>query len=109
MKISALVIALSLFPAQLHAQGLRAGYAKVDITPAEPVYMGGYDLRDAPSDGIHGNDRLYARALVFELNGTRVAFVMADIIGISDHDSWRRKISQATGIPAANILLGDVR
>lgn len=108
MKISAFVIALSLFTAQLQAQGLRAGYAKVDITPTGPVYMGGYDLRDAPSDGIHGKDRLYVRALVFELNGTRVAFVMADVIGISDHDSWRSKISEATGIPAGNILLGDV-
>jgi len=44
------------------AQELRAGYAKADITPAGPVMMGGYDLRGAPSDGIHGNDRLYARA-----------------------------------------------
>ena len=35
------------------AQDLRAGYAKADITPAEPVMMGGYDLRGAPSDGIH--------------------------------------------------------
>ncbi|PYV86263.1 MAG: hypothetical protein DMG90_21620, partial [Acidobacteria bacterium] len=57
------------------AQDLSAGYAKADITPAEPVMMGGYDLRGAPSDGIHGNDRLYARALVFEASGVRLAFV----------------------------------
>ena len=48
------------------AQDLRAGYAKVDITPAGPVMLGGYDLRGAPSDGIWGDDRLWARALVFE-------------------------------------------
>src|SRR5690348_2208395 len=53
------------------SQELRAGYAKADITPAGPVMMGGYDLRGAPSDGIHGNDKLYARALVFEASGVR--------------------------------------
>jgi len=89
------------------AQDLRAGYAKADITPAEPVMMGGYDLRGAPSDGIHGNDRLYARALVFEASGVRLAFVEADVIEIQGHDLFRRKISEATGIPMENILLGD--
>ena len=90
------------------AQDLRAGYAKVDITPAGPVFLGGYNLRGAPSDGIHGNDRLYARVLVFEASGARLAFVEADVIGIRGHDLFRRKISEATGIPEANILLGDV-
>jgi hypothetical protein len=90
------------------AQDLRAGYAKVDITPAGPVMMGGYDLRDAPSDGIWGDDRLFARALVFEAAGARVAFVEADVIGIRGHEAFRRMISEATGIPVENILLGDV-
>jgi neutral ceramidase len=108
MKMMVLAVSTLLLTAPLCAQGLRAGYAKVDITPTGPVYMGGYDLRDAPSDGIHGNDKLYLRALIFEQGGTRIAFVMADVIGIYNHDSWRSKISEATGIPAANILLGDV-
>ena len=90
------------------AQGLRAGYAKIDVTPSGPVYLGGYDLRGAPSNGIHGNDRLYARALVFEASGVRVAFVVADVIEIQGHDIFRRKIAAATGIPEASILLGDV-
>ena len=108
MKVFLLVISVLLFAAPLIAQGLRAGYAKADITPTEPVFLGGYNLRESPSDGIHGNDRLYVRALVFEQEQNRVAFVEADIIGIRGHDSWRNKISEATGIPAANILLGDV-
>ena len=90
------------------AQELRAGYAKFDITPAGPVMLGGYDLRGAPSDGIWGDDRLFARALVLEAAGARVAFVEADVIDIQGHDAFRRMISEATGIPAANILLGDV-
>jgi hypothetical protein len=89
------------------AQDLRAGYAKVDITPSGPVNLGGYDLRGTPSDGIHGNDRLYARCLVFEASGRRVAFIEGDVILIQGHDPFRRRISQATGIPVENILLGD--
>ena len=89
------------------AQDLRAGYAKVDVTPAGPVMMGGYDLRGAPSDGIWGSDRLYARALVFEASGVRLAFVEADVIEIQGHDAFRRRIADATGIPVVHILLGD--
>jgi len=103
-----LVASLLLFAAApARAQDLRAGYAKVDITPTGPVDLGGYDLRGAPSDGIHGNERLYARALIFEASGVRVAFVEADVIEIQGHDVFRRRISEATGIPEGNILLGD--
>lgn len=89
------------------AQELRAGYAKVDITPTGPVTMGGYDLRDAPSDGVYPGDHLYARAVVFEASGVRVAFVEGDVIGVTGHDAFRRSIAEATGIPVSNILLGD--
>ncbi|MGA2983489.1 MAG: neutral/alkaline non-lysosomal ceramidase N-terminal domain-containing protein [Terriglobia bacterium] len=111
----ALRVIVLLLPAMLFliatpgwAQDLRAGYAKVDITPTGPVTMGGYDLRDAPSDGVYPGDHLYARALVFEASGVRVAFVVADVIGIEGHDTFRRSIAEATGIPVSNILLGDV-
>ena len=89
------------------AQDLRAGYAKADITPTGPVMMGGYDLRGSLSDGVHGHDRLYARALVFEASGVRVAFLEADVIIIQRTDIFHRKVSEATGISEANILLGD--
>ncbi len=95
------------FATHAAGQDLRAGYAKVDVTPTGPVELGGYNLRGAPSDGIHGNDRLYARCLVFEASGRRVAFVEADVIEIQGHDTFRRRISQATGIPVEDILLGD--
>ncbi len=89
-------------------QALRAGYAKVDITPDGPVWMGGYDLRKTPSEGVYPGEKLFVRALVFEAGGTRVAFVEADIIGARDHARLRESIAAATGIPAANVLYGDV-
>src|SRR2546425_4692551 len=49
------------------AQDLRAGYAKVDVTPTGPVMMGGYDLRGTPSEGIHGADRLRSEEHTSEL------------------------------------------
>ena len=109
LRVTMLLISTMLLwsPLASWAQELRAGYAKVDITPTGPMNMGGYDLRNAPSDGIHGNDRLFARALVFEVAGARVAFVETDVIGIQGHEVFRRKISEATGIPVSNILLGD--
>ncbi len=58
---------------------LRAGAAAVDVTPAEPVWMGGY----APwrrSEGVH--DPLYARALVLERGALRLALVAVDVVGL---------------------------
>ncbi len=108
MKYYLIVVSLLLFATPLIAQGLQAGYAKEDITPDEPVFLGGYSMREAASDGIHSNDRLYVRALMLVQGNSRVAFVEADIIGIRGHDFWRSRISEASGIPVANIFLGDV-
>jgi hypothetical protein len=108
MKTIILVCAALFCASVLQAQELKAGYAKVDVTPSGPVYLGGYSLRNAPSDGIHGRDKLYVRALVFETGQAKVAFVEADVIGIRGHDVFRRRIADATGIPVTNVLLGDV-
>jgi hypothetical protein len=86
---------------------IKAGYAKTDVTPHEPVYMAGYDMRGTPSDGIHGNDRLYVRCLVFDDGSQRVVFVEGDVIEIRGTEEFRNWISAATGIPVDHILLGD--
>jgi hypothetical protein len=94
--------------ASVSSGAIRAGYAKTDITPHEPVFMGGYDLRNAPTDGIHGNDKLYIRCLAFDDGSQKVLFIEGDVIGMHGHDEFRKSISEATGLPAANILVGDV-
>lgn len=58
--------------------GLRAGAAKQDITPPIGFPMWGYGARhDMPSVGVH--DPLYARALVLEADGRRIALVGLDL------------------------------
>ena len=89
---------------------LKAGIARTDITPAESLYMGGYDMtfRSGRSDGSYGS--IYTRALVFDDGGEKVVFIEADVVSLphDDYLSIRKSISAETGIPAENILLGCV-
>ncbi|TKJ37009.1 MAG: hypothetical protein CEE38_08890 [Planctomycetes bacterium B3_Pla] len=58
---------------------LRAGVARIDITPEKPVKMAGYGARTQLSEGVH--DPLLARVVVFENNGKRLVLVSTDLIG----------------------------
>jgi neutral ceramidase len=92
------------------AASLKAGIAKVDITPTESLYMGGYDEsgRPDPSNGVYG--KIYIRALVFDDNSRRVAFIETDVVSFPNKDYLpvRQLISEKTGIPVENIILGCV-
>jgi neutral ceramidase len=88
-------------------ENLRAGAARVDITPREgsALPMSGYSGRTEGFKDIH--DRLYARAIVAAGGGSEVAIVVCDIIGFS-HELWEklaRKMSAQSGIPLEHILL----
>ncbi len=89
---------------------LKAGIAKIDITPTENLYMGGYDesCRMGPSEGHWGN--IYVRALVIEDDLNKVAFVELDVVSLppNNYDQIRKKISDETGIPFHHIMLGCV-
>ena len=74
------VLALIVFNgAAVCAGDLRAGLARIDITPEKPVQLMGYSSRTDLSTGVH--DPLYARAAVFENDGKRLVLVSTDIIG----------------------------
>ncbi len=89
---------------------LLAGIAKVDITPTEYLYMGGYDesCRTGPSDGASG--KIYIRALTFADNIRKIVFIECDIVSISsrENESLRKLISKETDVPFENIMLGCV-
>ena len=60
----------------------RAGVARIDITPNEPVWMSGYAARKRPSTGVQMP--IQAKALALEDGrGGRVVLVSVDIIGLS--------------------------
>ncbi len=61
---------------------LKAGMAKIDITPDYSVRLYGYAARKIPSQGIH--DHIYARAVAFENNGKRLLMISSDIGSITD-------------------------
>ncbi|XZE36659.1 neutral/alkaline non-lysosomal ceramidase N-terminal domain-containing protein [Pirellulaceae bacterium SH501] len=90
-----------------HAQpdsAVRAGFAKVDITPTVPTPMAGY-YQGRLSTETH--DPLWCRATVLDDGNTRVALVALDLITTT---RWlttetRERIAAKTSIPAANVLL----
>jgi hypothetical protein len=89
---------------------LKAGIAKIDITPTENLYLGGYadSGRVGPSDGVYG--KIYIRALVLDDDINRIVFIEADIVSLppEDYVPVKKLLSSRTGIPFQNIMLGCV-
>lgn len=87
---------------------LTLGVAQIDITPARPVLMSGYEARKTPFTGVH--DPLFASALHFSGDGTSVLLITADVIGFRTEfvDDVKATISARIGIPPANIMLAAV-
>ena len=94
------------------ASSLRAGTAKVDITPPMSIPYLGYVPRQAYFDGVH--DPLHARALVVEDGSRQIAVVTADAIGFSDRilgpgrsfrAQFHRAVTDRTEIPPEAVML----
>ncbi len=72
-----LVVSLAAF-----AQEWKAGVARVDITPAESIWLAGYASRTKPSEGVE--QRLYAKALALQDgDGAVSVIVTSDLLGFS--------------------------
>jgi hypothetical protein len=83
---------------------LRAGAAAVKITPPKGTPMAGY-YYNRSAEGVH--DDLYAKALVLEQDGTRVGFVVCDLISLSRPivEQARKLISKGAGVPGENVMM----
>jgi len=80
---STILFGLVLCGAGVGMQGacLKAGVARVDITPAGPIWLSGYASRTHASEGTLTH--LSAKALALEsTSGGRVVFVTTDLIGL---------------------------
>jgi hypothetical protein len=84
---------------------LKAGAARISIVPPFPTQMGGFNDRTKNFEGVH--DELFARALVLDNGVTRLAFIGSDLMAIDSElvRLAREAITQATQIPAAQILI----
>ncbi|MCX8035458.1 MAG: neutral/alkaline non-lysosomal ceramidase N-terminal domain-containing protein [Candidatus Sumerlaeia bacterium] len=71
-------LAYLMLAAPSHSAQLRAGVGKAEITPEGRVPMAGYAARTAPSSGVL--TPLFAKALVLECGGKKIALVAMDII-----------------------------
>ena len=89
-------------------QIIRAGLAKVKITPQKPVRMAGYGARSEPFKDVH--DDLFASALVFDDGQRQAMIITADVIGFSHDfcDNTRKLISQSVRkLPKLAVLSND--
>lgn len=78
--LSCLVVLL--ICADTAAADIKAGAARIVITPTQPMWLNGYAGRETPATGtIHD---LWAKALVLQQSSTnRVVFVTTDLLGLS--------------------------
>ena len=77
---------------------LRAGAAKVDVTPA---------AANLPKNSLGVLDRLYARSIVLESGSSSAALITVDTGALPD-PVWRavtEQLERDLGIPASNVLL----
>jgi hypothetical protein len=114
----ALLAGLAAAPPAAFASGLRVGTCTRDITPvspslaaayeaafgipaavnhADPVLLAGFDNGRAAT-GYH--DRLWARGIVIDGRGGRIAIVALDLVGyfVNEVDTIRSLVSAASGI-----------
>lgn len=87
------------------AAGFRVGFAMADITPDEPVPLGGYSRSDLRiSQGFIS--RLYASCLaVTDGEGETVLLFSMDQHNAHHTDEIRKAVSKATGVPAEHIVI----
>jgi hypothetical protein len=92
----------------LTGREFRAGVARLDITPGEPIWMSGYAARTKPSEGAV--QRIWAKALAIE-DGSRgrTVIVTTDLIGLprAVSDIVAARAAKQYGIERSRLLLNS--
>ena len=86
----------------------KAGAAKVDITPAKPVWMAGYSARKTHSEGASA--RLYAKALALDDgSGRKAVLLTTDLLGLTKRvgDRVADEVRKRYGISRDRLLLNS--
>src|SRR5712691_6912633 len=87
------------------AAELRAGFARIDITPTQPVMLEGYASRKEPSREVH--DPIFARAVAFERDRQRLVLVAVENCGFynSTAEPLRSAVLKASGLKPSELFL----
>jgi len=81
-RIAGLLALLAAIPAPPAAAAMQAGVASIDITPQEPIWLGGFAARTRPSQGIP--QHIFAKALALrDESGATAVLVTADLLGFT--------------------------
>lgn len=97
-------LAISIVAGNVRAATLKAGVAKVDITPQPGLPLWGFESRKAPA--TKARDPLFARVLVLEAEDARLALVALDLgrpFGPQSLKSLRDAVQKRSGI--SNVLV----
>ena len=102
--IAAVVVASLVLCVGASAGELRVGAAAVPISPAVGTPMAGYYSARA-AEGV--DDDLFAKAIVIEQDGSKVAMVVCDLISMprAVAEDAREAIHQSTGLPPDRVMI----
>ena len=92
----------------LAASDYKAGVARLDITPTNPIRMAGYGGRDQLSQSVAM--RLYAKALAIEdRKGGRLVLVTTDLLGLprSVSDVVGARVEKEYGLERSRLILNS--
>jgi hypothetical protein len=93
------------FASAIHAQDFKVGVGRADITPSEPVRLGGYASRTKPTSSI--DQHLFAKALAIrDPAGATTIIITADTIGTprSFNDQLAARLEQELKVDRAHFL-----
>jgi len=84
---------------------LKAGVARVDVTPPVGIHLGGFAGRIGPSQGVH--DPLYAKALALSDGDETAILVVADILSLPRDlvEGVRASIQGITGVGKGGVMV----
>ncbi|MCS0631151.1 neutral/alkaline non-lysosomal ceramidase N-terminal domain-containing protein [Telluria mixta] len=95
------LLALLLLAGAAQAGQLRAGAARVEITPTD---LAALNPMGGSFKGVH--DPIYLRALVLDDGHGSVALVSTDLIEVGTMDAVRQRIAREVGIAADHVMIG---
>jgi len=105
IQVAAVLLVSLLIVSDGASAALRAGAARVDITPPVGVWLSGYGARNEPSSSVA--DPLYVKALVLDNGEGRIAIVSTDLLWVPLEITRevRRRVHKETGIAEDHIMV----